>query len=152
MRKLNTKVLCIFAAHRREVNSSCGVASCALARHSPSARSVSHWLSSRDTRSDRPTWERSRCDSCADHWVGGVFEQNHAYQGATHFFFNMCNSISLMSSLGKLMPRCRWTRCFYVNCNVVREPSRPWCYAPCDFPFSFLLAISRAVACSYVEV
>lgn len=128
--------------HKREVrvSSSCGVASCAVARHSPSARPGSHWLSSGDTRSDRPTWERCRCDSCADHWVGGVLEQNHAYQGATHFFFNMCNSISLMSSLGKLMPRCRWTRCFYVNCNVVREPSRPVMLRSVWFSLFFFVA------------
>lgn len=72
-------------------------------------------------------------DPCADHWVGGVLPKNHAYQGATHFFFNMCNSISLMSSLGKLMLRCRSTRCFYVNCNVVREPSRRAMIRSCSF-------------------
>lgn len=79
----------------------------------------------RATLERRAMLERCRRDGCANRLVGGVFRPNHAYQGATHFFFNMCNSISLMSSLGKLMPRCRSTRCFYVNCNVVREPSRP---------------------------
>lgn len=111
------------------------------------ARFALTWSSIGATAEYQTTWVPR--DPCADHWVGGVLPQNHAYQEATHFFFNMCNSISLMSSLGKLMPRCRSTRCFYVNCNVVREPSRPddtlmW------FSFFFLLPISRAVACSYL--
>lgn len=107
---------------KRKLSSSWSIGKVASASDTdPAGRQVRTETDACDTSRHRPT----STDPCALQWVGGVFPSNHAYQGATHFFFNMCNSISLMSSLGKLMCRCRSTRCFYVKCNVVREPSRP---------------------------